>query len=125
MKTIGSIVAANKRSKRVTTKSTSSRDSWIEMLARYCDTNGIKHAKEYRFHHTRQWRFDFAMVDDKIAIEYEGVMSKKSRHKSVTGYTEDCNKYNEAAKMGWVVLRYTAMNIDSSLSDIKELTQVK
>ena len=125
MKTIGSIVAAKKHTKSVTTNSTSSRDKWIDTLARYCDQNGLKHAKEYKFHDKRKWRFDFAMVDHKIAIEYEGVMSKKSRHKSVTGYTEDCNKYNTAIKCGWKVLRYTAMNIDSSLSDIKELTQGK
>lgn len=35
--------------------------------------SGIPHVREYRFHSVRKWRFDFAVLDYKIAIEVEGV----------------------------------------------------
>lgn len=83
---------------------------------------GIKVETEYRFHPERKWRFDFAIPDKKIAIEYEGVYGGgKSRHTTVSGYTADSEKYNEAAKLGWTVLRYTAKSYGKLITDLKEL----
>ena len=65
---------------------------------------------EHKFHEERKWRFDIAIPSLKIAIEYEGIMSRKSRHTTVTGYTKDCEKYNAATIAGWRVLRYNAIN---------------
>ena len=56
----------------------------------------------------RLWRFDFAWPDVKVAIEYEGLMSAKSRHTTVSGFSDDCEKYNAAAQLGWAVYRFTA-----------------
>ena len=47
--------------------------------------------------------------------------SEKSRHTTITGYTEDANKYNEAQKLGWKVLRYTAINYKNITQDLKEI----
>ena len=74
---------------------------------------------EHRFHETRQWRFDIAIPSLKIAIEYEGIMSRKSRHTTVTGYTKDCEKYNAATIAGWRVLRYNAINYQSLGDDLR------
>ena len=71
---------------------------------------------EYRFHETRQWRFDIAIPSLNIAIEYEGIMSRKSRHTTIKGFTQDCEKYNAATVAGWRVLRYNAIN-NKSLGD--------
>jgi very-short-patch-repair endonuclease len=77
---------------------------------------------EYKFHPFRKWRFDFAVIDKQIAIEYEGIMSAKARHTSVTGYTKDTEKYNAAALLGWKVLRYTALSSESQiLDDLKQI----
>jgi len=76
---------------------------------------------EHRFHETRQWRFDIAIPSLKIAIEYEGIMSRKSRHTTVTGYTKDCEKYNAATIAGWRVLRYNALNYKSVGEDMMSL----
>lgn len=65
---------------------------------------------EYRFHPSRKWRFDFAVPELKLAFEYEGIISDKSRHTGIKGYTEDTNKYNEATLLGWKVYRFTALN---------------
>lgn len=81
----------------------------------------IAFVEEYRFHKTRRWRFDFAIPERKIAIEYEGIHSKKSRHTTVTGYTKDAEKYNAAAKEGWTVLRYTAKTYTEVINDINEI----
>jgi len=62
--------------------------------------------REYKFHRWRKWRFDFALLDLKIAIEIEGLNPKgKSRHTTVTGFRNDCEKYNHAAIDGWTVIR--------------------
>lgn len=76
---------------------------------------------EHRFNETRQWRFDIAIPSLKIAIEYERIMSRKSRHTTVTGYTKDCEKYNAATIAGWRVLRYNAINYKSLGDDLMML----
>ncbi len=67
--------------------------------------------QEYRFHPTRKWRFDFAHPERMIGIEVEGLSRGKSRHTTFEGYRRDCEKYNEAAIMGWCVLRFTDREI--------------
>lgn len=78
---------------------------------------------ETKFHEKRQFRFDisFKINSLKIAVEYEGIMSKKARHTSVTGYTNDCSKYNLAQLCGWVVLRYTTINYKDFTSDLNNI----
>jgi len=68
---------------------------------------------EYQFHPTRKWAFDFAVPALKVAFEYEGIFSKKSRHTTVSGYTGDIEKYNAAAIDGWAVIRATAATMKS------------
>ena len=61
----------------------------------------------------RKWRFDYAWVDELLAVEYEGIYAGKSRHLTVQGFTEDCIKYDTAVILGWRVLRVTAPMVDS------------
>jgi len=79
---------------------------------------GIAYELEYRFHDLRKFRFDIAILDFKVGIEYEGLMSEKSRHTTIDGFTMDCIKYNLAQLNGWKVLRYTAKNYTGFGSDI-------
>jgi hypothetical protein len=62
---------------------------------------------EYRFHDTRQWRFDFAWPDYCLAVEVEGGQWINGRHQRGKGFEDDCEKYNEAALDGWMVFRFT------------------
>lgn len=82
---------------------------------------GLPYQKEYRFHPERKFRFDFAIPDYKIAIEYEGIFSLKSRHTTVTGYSFDTEKYNLAIIGGWKVLRYTQLTYTNAGQDIEKL----
>lgn len=72
----------------------------------------------------KDWRFDWAFPNAKIAIEYEGLMSKKSGHTTIIGYTSDCEKYNAAQILGWKVFRYTALNYKDLICDIEKLTSI-
>ena len=78
---------------------------------------GIDYVTEYKFHPSRKWRFDWAVPDKMVAIEYEGVMSTKARHTSITGYTKDAEKYNQAVILGWKVLRYTALSSEKQVAE--------
>jgi hypothetical protein len=68
---------------------------------------------EYRFHEVRRWRFDAAIPELLLAVEYEGGSPGRSRHTSFTGYSNDCQKYSTAAAMGWWVLRFTSTCVKS------------
>lgn len=63
--------------------------------------------KEYRFHPTRLWRFDYAIPDLRIAIEIDGGIWINGRHNRASGYLGDMEKFNAAATLGWVVLKFT------------------
>lgn len=86
----------------------------------------INYEKEYKFHPTRKWRFDFCLVAEKIAIELEGGIFIKGRHVRGVGYQKDCEKYRAAVLLGWRVLRYTTNEVAADpemiIRDIKELT---
>ena len=68
--------------------------------------------REFRFHPMRKWRFDLAWPGIKLAVEIEGLTGGKGgRHQRMAGYQRDVEKYREAAKLGWLVLRYTGQEI--------------
>lgn len=89
-------------------------------LLYFCNERALQLEKEYKFHPDRFWRFDFAIPAVKIAIEFEGITSDKSRHTTMGGYTGDTEKYNAAAAAGWKVLRYTILNYKNVLQDLRE-----
>lgn len=61
--------------------------------------------REYQFHETRKWRFDFAWPDHRVAVEIEGITRGKGRHQSYDGFVGDCEKYEAAQRAGWIVYR--------------------
>lgn len=76
---------------------------------------------EYYFAPKRKYRADFAWPKDRLLVECEGgIFSRKGKgggwHQSISGYIDDCRKYNLAAMEGWRLLRYTAREIKSGLA---------
>ena len=73
----------------------------------------VKYEKEYRFHKERMWRFDFAFVRKKIAVEIEGGVFMGKGHTGGKHFESDCEKYNEAQRMGWKVYRFTTRMVEN------------
>jgi very-short-patch-repair endonuclease len=69
--------------------------------------------RELKFHPSRKWRFDFAFPTHMLAVEVEGGVWTGGRHTRGKGFTDDCEKYNQAALLGWRVLRFPADTIKS------------
>lgn len=89
----------------------SKEKDWIGWnLLYWTNENAVQLQEEYKFHPTRSWRSDWAVPALKILIEYEGLLSEKSRHTTPEGFTNDAEKYNEAAALGWKLIRLTALN---------------
>lgn len=64
--------------------------------------------QEFRWHHTRRWRFDFAWPELRLALEVEGgIWMEKGRRTTGSGFDADCGKYDQALIAGWRVLRAT------------------
>ena len=88
--------------------------------------------REFRFHPVRRWRCDFVWIigDDfnskfdsfdsihkpkKIILEIEGGiwLGNKGRHCNPAGYQKDLEKCNEAALLGFTVIRVTKAHMIS------------
>ena len=91
----------------------------IRVMTWLCAFGFPGYEREYRFHKTRKWRFDFAWPDKKIAIECDGAIWTYGRHSRGSGIISDAQKYNEAILDGWKIFRITTGNI-GDLEKIKE-----
>jgi hypothetical protein len=91
-------------------KSQAVQDGHRQAVKRLCESLGYHMPlAEHLFCLTRQWRFDFAWPEEKIALEIEGSILCGGRHQSTAGFLNDIEKYNTAASMGWLVLRATTL----------------
>jgi very-short-patch-repair endonuclease len=94
-----------------------------ETFMLHMKARGLTPVREYRFSNERNWRFDFAFLDApcvhgrRIAVEIEGGTHARGRHNRASGYEKDIEKYNAAALMGWIVLRYTTAMVKSGIAD--------
>lgn len=94
----------------------------LSVLKRVFPDHVILHGDtELQFAKDRKFRFDYAIKPLMLAVEYEGIFSEKSGHTTVTGYTNNCIKYNRAAIDGWKILRYTALNYKDLENDLRKL----
>ena len=91
-----------------------------EQIALILRAAKLEFVREYRFHHTRRWLLDFAIVDHKIGVEVEGGTWIHGRHNTGAGFAKDCEKYNAATIEGWRILRYTTDMIRTSPRQILE-----
>ena len=92
---------------------------------------GVEHKTEYKFLHDRRFRFDIAIPNKMIAIEFEGGIYSGGRHTRGKGYSNDAKKYNLATRHGWKLLRYTTddtneLNYEFRIADeIKQMVGSK
>jgi hypothetical protein len=107
-----------------TAKKFTERDLFFDLIKQSAEKHGKQLTFEYIFHPERKWRFDIACVELKIACEYEGINATYSRHTTLLGYTADCEKYDNAAVLGWRVFRFTALSFSKkNIEKTKELIE--
>jgi hypothetical protein len=82
----------------------------------HCQAHGLYPATEWAFTKDRKWRFDCVFPDSMVAVEIEGGTRKGGRHNRHAGFERDAEKYNEAAILGWKVLRFTSEQVKRGLA---------
>jgi very-short-patch-repair endonuclease len=89
----------------------------------------IPFKREYRFDPERRWRFDFAFLEHRLAVEinggiYSGVETgadgearlRAGRHSRAAGMLGDMDKCNAAVEQGWRVLTFGPPHISSGVA---------
>lgn len=84
-----------------------------ELFSQQCRALKIKVEREFKFHPSRKWRADFAIPLRMILIEIEGGVWIKGRHQTGKGFSDDCEKYSNAALLGYLVFRFTPEMVKS------------
>lgn len=78
------------------------------MIETICKLNHLPMpTPEYRFNNSRRWRIDWAWPHCKLAVEIEGGVWARGRHNRGKGFLADMEKYNELARLGWTLYRFT------------------
>lgn len=80
-------------------------EQWYRLIAPTIESEPPPLQTEVRFEPKRRWRADFGV--GRVLVEIEGGTWSGGRHTRGKGYLADCEKYNRAAELGFVVLRYT------------------
>lgn len=95
------------RETRKTGKISTSPD-YVGMISSALNILEVDHVREYKFLEDRRFKFDIAIPERKIAIEFEGGIFSGGRHTRGKGYSNDAKKYNLATRHQWKLLRYTS-----------------
>lgn len=94
--------------------SAAKRSALEDRLAQQIHAHGLPTPdREYAFHPSRRWRFDFAWPQHMVAVEVEGGIWTRGRHTRGAGFEADAEKTNAATALGWRVYRYTPTHIRS------------
>ena len=104
-------------------KSPSSLEARFLMLWKHVKGPDLK--GEYRFHHERRWRADFAHVGARVLIEIEGGIWVNGRHNRAAGFNADLEKYLAAGLAGWRVFRFgpdqiTLENVERMAEQVRD-----
>lgn len=84
---------------------------------------------EYRFALPRKYRFDYAWIEEKVALEIEGGIwikgfsGRGGAHSLPSNILRDMEKGNLAGKLGWRVFRFTPREFKNGTAQsyIKEI----
>jgi len=95
--------------KKASGSSTLSESELEQNFFEFFKANGFFPKQQVLFHPTRQWRFDFAWPDHKVAIEIQGF---GKGHNSYAGMSSDYEKHNAAMLLGWKILYFMGHDLD-------------
>jgi very-short-patch-repair endonuclease len=80
---------------------------WEQAIKIYYPHVRAEMVAEYRFHHKRLWRFDFAFPSQMIGIELQGGTWVNGGHNRGAQMSKDYEKINTAQATGWKVFQFT------------------
>lgn len=98
---------------------------YVEMISRALQILNVNHVTEYKFLHDRRFRFDIAIPDKMIAVEFEGGVFTNGRHTRGKGYSNDIKKYNLAVLHGWKLLRYSTADTKKNNWEFEIANEIK
>ena len=90
--------------------------------------------REFKFHPERKWAFDFYFASRRLGVEVDGgntlaVIGSDGRPRAVGRHTQadDYRKLNEAALLGYTVLRFTPAQVKNgeALSTIERALKLR
>jgi hypothetical protein len=91
--------------KSVKAKKRSTADKYAPLMLAMCQERGLPvPVAELMFAPPRRWRFDFAWIDEKVALEIQGGLFVQGRHTRGAALLREHEKLNAAAALGWRVL---------------------
>jgi hypothetical protein len=93
-----------------------------EIVVKWFASFGLDAEAEHKFHPSRKWRFDFAFVKERVAIECQGGIFSGGRHVRGAALLKEHEKLNAAACLGWRVLFVTpdSLCMSETLEMVKE-----
>lgn len=93
----------------------------------YRETKCLPCGWEHEYRRGRNWRFDFAWPDRKVALEIDGGTRSGGRHVRPDGFERDAEKLNRAAVLGWTVVRVTAAMVKDgrALNEIEAALRIE
>lgn len=79
------------------------------IFAKFCKTRGIPEpVAEHAFAAPdRKWRFDFAWVNNRVAVECHGGLFVRGAHSRGAHQLKDFEKWNAATDRGWRLFHVT------------------
>ena len=86
--------------------------------------DGYEPFKQFKFHQTRKWKFDFAWPVYKLAVEIQGGTWIKGRHTSGSSREGEYEKMNAAQRLGWCVLQYGTERMKDPASVAAEVADI-
>lgn len=95
------------------------------MICQALKVLGIESVREYKFLHDRRFRFDIAIPEHKIAIEFDGGIFSQGRHTRGAGFASDAKKSNLAVMHGWKLFRYTTADTTTDMWEYKVAQEIK
>jgi len=96
-----------------------------EFAMLWASTGGSPFVRQYApWPAVRQYRFDFAKPDLRIAIEIDGGQWIHGSHQRAQRYESDCDKLNSAALDGWLVLRFTTNHLYNRIDEMLETVKM-
>ena len=76
---------------------------------------------EYRWHPVRKFRADYALVLERVLIEYDGGLFINGGHSRGKARLYDMAKDRAATLLGWRVLRYGVGEMAQTIADLRIL----